>query len=465
MENKINYGQGLFLLITTITIVLGGVLVVEAPTTIILITAGTVAIIFSLIWGIEWETIREDIFENLKAMFPAILILLSVGMLVGAWMLSGTVPIMIYYGLKILTPSTLLVMSAIICALMSIMAGTSWGTISTVGIALMGVSAGLGVPAHYTAGAIVVGAIFGDKLSPLSDTTVLASAVSKVDIIDHIKQMLYTTLPSFIISLIVFTVLGLRYSGGTIEGGEMTLILETLETTFNLNILLILPPIVVLFLIYKGFSTIPVFGIGIILGGIFAGIFQGEGLLAISNALMDGYSTSTNVDIVDNMLLRGGLSSMLGTVALLIGAGIFGSPLRTAGVIDLILDKMKKVSSSSRDIGLFTFVVHSIFFIITGSYYVTFTVLGPMVKPLYNEYDLSGTNLSRTLEATGTALAPIIPWSVTGAFIASTLGVPTRQYFLYAPLTYLAPIFLLIYIITGYSVVKMKSSEKEKQAS
>ena len=245
----------------------------------------------------------------------------------------------------------------------------------------------------------------------------------------------------------------------------MTLILETLETTFNLNILLILPPIVVLFLIYKGFSTIPVFGIGIILGGIFAGIFQGEGLLAISNALMDGYSTSTNVDIVDNMLLRGGLSSMLGTVALLIGAGIFGSPLRTAGVIDLILDKMKKVSSSSRDIGLFTFVVHSIFFIITGSYYVTFTVLGPMVKPLYNEYDLSGTNLSRTLEATGTALAPIIPWSVTGAFIASTLGVPTRQYFLYAPLTYLAPIFLLIYIITGYSVVKMKSSEKEKQAS
>lgn len=454
-KNKITASKAAIMLLISIFIIFGGVMYVKAPTTITLIAAGVAAIIMSLIWGIKWDDIQSDIMDSLKSMFPAILILLSVGMLVGSWILAGTVPIMVYYGLKILTPSTLLVMSALICAAMSVMAGTSWGTIGTVGVALMGVSSGLGIPLHYTAGAITVGAIFGDKLSPLSDTTVMASAVSDVDIVDHIKHMLYTTLPGFIISLILYGILGMKFKEGTVSGENLNLILNTLENTFNLNPVLLLPPVVVLFLIYRKKPTLPVFGVGIIFGCLLAALFQGQNLQSIANALNGGYTTSTEVAIVDRMLIRGGLKSMLGTTALLIAAAIFGSPLRTSGVIGIMLSKVKEIAQKGRTILVSTFFLHGFFFIITGSYYVTFAVLGPMIRPLYNKYGLHRKNLSRTLEDTGTALAPIIPWSVTGAFIASTLEVPTVEYLPFAPMTYLGLVFSLIYMFTGFGIAKV----------
>src|SRR6056297_2253845 len=264
-KTRVTSNQAIIMLLVSIITIFGGVLVVGAPTTITLLAAGFLVIILSLSFGIKWDKIQEGILQNINSMMVPILILIFVGMLVGSWVSSGTVPYMIYIGLKFLSPKMFLFITCLVASIMSVMMGTSWGTISTVGVALMGVSAGLGVPLHYTAGAIVVGAIFGDKLSPLSDTTVLASAVSEVDIVDHIKQMLYTTLPPFVISLIVFTIMGFQYSEGTIAGEEMSLILETLETTFNLNILLIIPPIVVLFMIFKGFPTLPVFGVGVLM--------------------------------------------------------------------------------------------------------------------------------------------------------------------------------------------------------
>lgn len=454
MRNTLNATKSMILLMASIFVVFGGVIIIKANSTIVLTAAGVVAITLSVIWGIKWDDIEKDLIENLKSMLTAILILLSVGMLVGAWILSGTVPMMVYYGLKVLNPSIFLFATAIICALMSVMTGTSWGTISTVGIALMGVSTGLGVPLQYTAGAIVVGAIFGDKLSPLSDTTIMASAVSNVDIVEHIKYMLYTTVPGFIISLVLYLIIGSRYGGGTISGDNLELILNTLESNFNLNPILLLPPIVVLFLIYRRKPTIPVFAIGIILGGILAFIFQGSNLLDITNALNGGYTNATGVEIVDSMLIRGGLRSMLGTVALLIGAVVFGSPLRTSGVIQILLDKITSTVKNSSGIIASIYLLHGGLFAITGSYYVTFAVLAPMVGPLYDKFGLHRKNLSRTLEDSGTALAPIVPWSVTGAFIASTLGVETMDYILYAPMTYLGIVFGLLYALTGYKVAK-----------
>lgn len=454
MKNTLNTTKSIILLIASILVVLGGVIVIKANSTIVLASAGVVAITLSVIWGVRWEDIERDLMDNLRSMLPSILILLSVGMLVGSWILSGTVPVMVYYGLKVLKPSIFLFAAAIICALMSVMAGTSWGTISTVGVALMGVSTGLGVPLQYTAGAVVVGAIFGDKLSPLSDTTVMASAVSDVDIVDHIKYMLFTTLPGFIISLVLYLIIGFKYNGGTIDGDNLQLILQTLESNFNLNPILLLPPVVVLFLIYKRKPTLPVFAIGIILGGVLAFLFQGCNILDITSALNDGYTNSTSVEIVDSMLIRGGLKSMLGTVALLIAAVVFGSPLRTAGVIQIILDKITSTVNNKSGLLASIYLLHGGLFIITGSYYVTFAVLAPMVGPLYDKFGLHRKNLSRTLEDTGTALAPIIPWSTTGAFIASTLGVQTMDYIAYAPMTYLGIIFGLLYAFTGYKVAK-----------
>lgn len=462
MNNRLNATRSIILLLASVLVVFMGIIVIKANSTVVLATAGAVAMGLSMLWGIAWEDLERDLMDSLRSMLPSILILLAVGMLVGSWILSGTVPVMMYYGLRVLTPSTFLVAAALICGLMSVMVGTSWGTISTVGVALMGVSVGLGIPLHYTAGAVVVGAIFGDKLSPLSDTTIMASAVSDVDIVEHIKYMLFTTLPGYVISLILYFIIGSRFGGGTIEGGNLELILTTLQGNFNLNPILLLPPVVVLFLIYKRKPTLPVFAVGITLGGILAITFQGSSILSVAGALNTGFTNSTGVDIVDTMLLRGGLRSMLGTVALLIAAGVFGSPLRTSGVIQTLLDKISNSAKDGRGMSSAIYVLHGGLFAITGSYYVTFAVLAPMVRPLYDRFGLHRKNLSRTLEDTGTAFAPIVPWSVTGAFIASTLGVETVNYIAYAPMTYIGIILGLVYAITGFTVAKTEETGKTK---
>ena len=454
MNQELGGGKIGTLLLTLFGVLFFCIKVVKSSTTITLLITGTALIIAALIMGIKWKDIEEDLYACLKAMFPSILILLSVGMLVGTWMTCGTIPLMIYYGMEILSPGSFLVMACLICATMSVMAGTSWGTIGTVGIALMGVSTGLGIPLHYTAGAVVVGAIFGDKLSPLSDTTVMASGVSDVEVVDHIKHMLYTTLPGLLISLVLYFLLGLKFKGGSVGGEQYEVIMTTLQNTFNFNPLLLLPPVVVLVLIYLKKPTLPVFAIGIILGVLLALIFQGSSMNEIANSMNKGFTASTDVGVVDKMILRGGLKSMMGTVALLIAAGVLGAPLRTTGIIGFILDVIKKVANRGSQMMAGTFLVHGLMFLITGSYYVTFAVIGPVVKPLYDKYGLHRKNLSRTLEDTGTALAPIVPWSITGAFIAGTLEVPTMDYFLYAPMTYLGMVFSLFYAFTGIAIAK-----------
>lgn len=459
MNKTLSSAKAIALIVVSIAIVFGGIIFVDAESTIVLLAAGTTVIILSLLWGIKWDDIETGILTNLRAMFIPILILLAVGLMIGVWMLAGTIPMIVYYGLLLIHPSVFLFVACLACALMSVMAGTSWGTIGTIGVAFMGVSVGLDIPLQYTAGAVVVGAIFGDKLSPLSDTTVMAAAVTDVKLVDHIKHMMYTTIPGFVISLIVFLVLGFQVSG-QIENEQITSILNTLEANFNLNPLLLLPPVVILFLIYRGKPTLPVFGVGILLGCLLAAVFQGNGLAEIAAALNDGYTDSTGVEVVDSMLQRGGLASMLGTVALLIAAAIFGSPLQTAGVIDVILNGIQKVVNTGKGMMLSTLSLHSFLFVITGSYYVTFAVLGPMMKSMYDKYGLHRKNFSRTLEDSGTALAPLVPWSVTGAFIAGTLGVPVVQYAPFAPMLYLGIVFAIIYIMTGIGIAKADEPEK-----
>ncbi|WP_163969723.1 Na+/H+ antiporter NhaC [Oceanobacillus halotolerans] len=467
MKSTLTAAKAVLLLIISFTVILGGVLLIGAPTNVVLILAGIAVIILSLIWGIKWDDIEADLMDTLKAMFKPILILLAVGMITGSWIMSGTIPLIIHYGLLIIDPIYFLFITAIICAVMSIMVGTSWGTIGTVGVALMGVSLGLGIPAHYTAGAIVVGAFFGDKLSPLSDTTVMGSAMADVNLIDHIKHLLWTTIPGFIISLVLYIILGLQYGGEIQQRENVDSILQTLQQNFNLNPILILPPILVLVLIYVRKPTLPVFGLGILVGCLLAMIFQGRDLFDVTSVLDTGFTDSTGVAVVDEILQRGGLSSMLGTVSLLIGAAIFGSPLKTAGVIQIMLDKIIEISRNAKTMMTSSLSLHALFFTITGSYYVTYAVLGPMISPLYDKYGLHRKNWSRTLEDTGTALAPIIPWSVTGAFVAETLQVSTGQFILFAPITYLGIIFALIYIFTGYGISKTnnKNIDDTKQIS
>ncbi|MEL7647660.1 MAG: Na+/H+ antiporter NhaC [Sedimentibacter sp.] len=448
------------LLILAIVSIIGGLKVLKAPTTITLLTGGILVSIVSVLWGTKWETIEKSLFESVGLMAIGIYITLAIGLLVGSWILSGTVPVMIYYGLKLLSPSIFLFMTCIICSLMSLMTGSSWGTIGTVGIALMGVSQGLGIPMQYTAGAIVVGAMFGDKLSPLSDTTIMAPALSGVDIIEHIKHMLYTTVPGYVISLILFIILGMQYkTGGDITNSNAQEILSTLQNSFNLNPLLLLPPVVVLFLIYKKVPSLPVFGIGIILGCICAGVFQGSSLSEMTTVLNAGFKSESGVKLVDSMLSRGGMTSTLGTVAIILSAAVFGAPLKAAGVLQVLVNSLSESTKSWKAIMVGSYITNLIFISITTSYYVCFTVLGPIMQPIFDKFNIPRKNLSRMLEDTGTALCWIIPWGMSGIFASGILGVPVLEYAIYAPTTYLGIVFAFIYIFTGFGIGKLEETK------
>ena len=278
MENenkKITTGKSVAVLIVSLAVLLYLVAVLKANPGVSLILSALVAIGMGMLFGCTWKEFENDIGDTFKTMFLGMLIMMFVGILIGAWMISGTVPLLMYYGLKLLPAPIFLFASCILCCLMSLMTGTSWGTMGTIGVALLGVGEGLGIPVAYTAGAIVVGAIFGDKLSPLSDTTILAPYVSGTDIIEHIKSMLFTTVPCLVISLILYIILGMQFHGGNIDSESYQQILTTLENSFNLNPILLLPPVVVLVLIFLRKPTLPVFGIGIVLSMILAVAVQG----------------------------------------------------------------------------------------------------------------------------------------------------------------------------------------------
>lgn len=453
-SKKLSVRQSTFLLVLAVFIVLAGIVVLKAKPVVCLVAAGMSVSLLGMAFGIRWEDIEEDMKETVKRIAVAVLILLFVGLMVGSWMISGTVPFMMYYGLKFLPPSLFLVFTVLLCALMSIMTGTSWGTMSTLGIALMGVSAGLGIPLPYTAGCVITGAIFGDKLSPLSDTTILAPAMSGVPIMEHIKSMLFTTIPSLLVGIVMAFILGLQFHSGTVDGEQYRIIMDTLNQNFNMNPLLLLPPVVVLFLIFRQKPTLPVFAIGIFLGVILAVVIQGQSLADTAAALYAGFTRDTGVDIVNSMVQRGGATSMYDSIGLIIGAAVFGAPLQTLGITNVLLDAITQVAKTSRLLLLLSYLLHMFLYCITGAYYVTFAIVGPVLGPLYDKYDLHRKNLSRMLEDSGTAFGPLIPWSNVGAFCATTLGVPVLAYAPYAPITYCSLLFALIYIITGFGIFR-----------
>lgn len=358
-KNNMTGAKALIIMIASAATIFLGALVVKSPTVVNLIVAGLIAMFLAMIWGVKWDDIQNDILDLARRMFPAILVLIFVGMLIGAWIASGTVPLLIYWGLKILTPKFFLVVACLTCSVMSVVTGTSWGTVGTIGVAFMGIATGLGVPESYTAGAVLVGALFGDKLSPMSDTTVLAPAVSGTDVMSHIKYMLWTTVPSYLISLVFFFVVGLRFGEGTVETAEYNEIIATMESTFDLNPVLVLPPLVVLFLIFRQKPIIPSFAIGIVMGVVFAMIFQDYNLTEILAACNSGFTRSTGVEVVDTMLCRGGISSMLSSVAIVIAAAIFGASLKAGGVIDFAVAKIMKVAKSQKSVLFSSYLFHS----------------------------------------------------------------------------------------------------------
>ena len=403
-----------------------------------------------------WKDLEEGVFETIKMAMQAVLILMVVGTLIGTWILSGTVPAMIYYGLDILSPGIFLVATAIISAIVSLATGSSWTTAGTVGIALIGIGQGLGIPVEVVAGAIISGAYFGDKMSPLSDTTNLAPAMAGSDLFEHIRHMIYTTGPAFLIALIMYGFMGVKYANKDLNLEQIQLIKDTLEGSFStLSPVLLIPPVVVILLVVFKIPALPGLLIGTLLGGLFALIFQGANLSEIVEAAHYGFVSETGVTQVDELLTGGGLDSMMWTVSLILCALTFVGILEKTGMLEVIAISLLRFAKGTFGIVFATLISCLFVNLVTGEQYLSIVLPGRMYKDEYTKRGLDPVNLSRALEDSGTLTSPLVPWNTCGAYMSITLGVATLSYLPFAFFNLINPIISLILAATGFKMKKL----------
>lgn len=427
------------------------VFVFGADAHLALIFSAALAALVAMSEGYKWEQLEKGIVNSLFVTLQSMMILWIVGMIIGTWTISGIVPSIIYYGLKFISPKLFLATACIIASIVSLATGSSWSTIGTVGIALMGVGIGLGAPPPIVAGAIVSGAYFGDKMSPLSDSTNMAPAVAGTDVFTHIRHMLYTTVPALVLSLIIYLILGFQYEGSS-DLTTISTIMNGLENSFSIGPHLLIPPVLIIIMIAMKMPAVPSLIISTLVGGFTAMIFQGEGLGAIMESAMYGYVSNSGDLMIDDLLTGGGMISMAYALTMLFSAMAFAGVMDASGMIDNIVGALARFAKSIG--GLIATTLFTAFFInvITGEQYLSIILPGKMFKPEYDKRGLEAKNLSRALEDAGTITSPLIPWGACGVFVATTLGVSTWDYIPYAFLNYSIPIISLIYGFTGFSI-------------
>ncbi|RKL63706.1 Na+/H+ antiporter NhaC [Thermoanaerobacteraceae bacterium SP2] len=444
-------------IVFAIVLLVYGVGILKANAAIMLLLISMFVTFISIFYlGYSWdELLEKGIRPTIDRAMGAILILMMVGPMVGAWLISGTIPYFIYLGLHILTPKTFLVSAAILCSISSIMTGTSWGTAATLGVALMGVAYGLGIPLSIAAGAVVVGAYLGDKLSPISDTTILAAATAEVDIFDHVRSMLWTTLPAFIISLIVYQIFSFKISG-SIDYSRINQLLDGIAATFKLNPLLLLPPVAVFYLSYKKVPSIPALWVGTVLAMILALILQGAGFKDVITAMYSGGNFNTPIPELNKLLNRGGITSMVSSIATVFMAYIFAGEMEYTGMLGKILDTIKEsfIKGKVGNLILSTSLTGILTGLVTGNSYLSIIVPGRIYHPMFKDFGIKRNVLSRTTEDSGTVVVPLIPWSAAGVYMTATLGVPTLSYAPWAIMCYLGFILAWIYGYTGKAIWK-----------
>lgn len=449
---------------------------------IILILSGAVAALVAVKIGYKWEELEKGIVKTISSAMGSILILFIIGSLAGTWLLSGIVPAMIYYGLMILNPTIFLFAACIVCAIVSIATGSSWTTAATVGIALMGIGQALGISEGMIAGAVLSGAYFGDKMSPLSDTTNLAPAMAGTDLFTHIRYMTITTLPSITIALVLFLIIGFAQGGnGTIDKTQE--IMQAIESKFYISGWLFIVPIIVIGMIVKKIPALPSLLVGTLLGAIFAMVFQTDLVLEVAQSaetygllledlwaavplftglfigtiqsLFGDVSITTSNDLVNDLLSSGGMKGMLGTIWLILSAMVFGGTMERAGMLKRIAKSIiQAVNSTGALIAATTGTC--IFFNITASdQYLAIVVPGRMYADIYKKKGLAPENLSRTLEDSGTVTSVLIPWNTCGAYHSQVLGVSTFAFAPYCFFNIISPIMTIIIGFMGYKINKL----------
>ncbi|WP_169754907.1 Na+/H+ antiporter NhaC [Campylobacter curvus] len=433
----------------------------------IILTSALVAGLIAWRLGYSYKELEAGIIDKISSSLPALMILWVVGLLIGSWMFSGTIPMIIYYGVGIISPKYLVVTAFLICAILSTVTGTSWGSAGTVGVAVMGIAQGLNVDLAATAGAVVAGAYFGDKLSPLSDTTNLAPIAAGSELYEHIRHMLYTTVPATIVAIVVYLFIGSGAASGSDVSASILSLQTELDRVFDFHVILLLPAILVLAGSFLKWPTIPVMLISSFMAVLFGVFLQGfslkNGLISVMsgfNLNMSGLDGEFSKDMM-KLLNRGGVSSVNATTILVICAMGFAGILSVTGMLSVVLHTiMSKVRSQA---GVIISTISSCLTVafVTGSSYLSILVPGEMFKDFYREKGLAAKNLSRTLEDSGTVVVPLIPWSAAGAYMTATLGVATVEYLPWAVMNYMGIVFAVILAITGIGIAPLKDKKEE----
>ncbi|RZP01953.1 MAG: Na+/H+ antiporter NhaC [Flavobacteriales bacterium] len=430
----------------------------------ILLIGGGIAAIIGFYYKVSLKTILIEIVENLKSVFVPIMILLLVGALAGTWLISGIIPAMVYYGLQVLNPTIFLPACVIIAAIISISTGSSWTTSATVGIALIGIGGALGISLGMVAGAVISGAYFGDKMSPLSDTTNLAPAMADTDLFTHIRYMSLTTGPTIIITLIVFSIISLNIE--TTGNADISGLLVSIKETFDVSPWLFFVPLVVIALILRKTKPLIALGVGVCLAAIFAAIFQpkileniaSSNFYAIINSIFTDTQILTSNEKLNDLFTSGGMKGMLWTIYLIICAMVFGGTMDAIGALSKITQVLLSLASSI--FGLFASTVISCLGLnaIASDQYLAIVIPGKMFKKAFEDKGLAPENLSRTLEDSGTVTSVLIPWNTCGAYQSGVLGVSVADYFVYAIFNWLSPFTTLLYAALNFKIRQLKNN-------
>lgn len=443
---KANFAEALFTFVSLTIIMFISIIKYEESPHIPMLIGVLIASLVALKIGYSWKFIENSMIKGISQAMQSIIILAIIGVLIGIWILAGVVPTMIYYGLMILKPSIFLVATVLITSITSLATGTSWGTAGTMGIALMGIASGLGIPAPVTAGAVLSGAYFGDKMSPLSDTTNLAPAMAGTDVFTHIKAMFKPTLLAYGLTLLIFGFLSLKYKGASADLSNVDVIAKGLKESFTISPVLLLAPLVVIISIAKKLPAVPGISLGIIIAAILGPIYQGVNFGDILSAGLNGYVSNTGLEAVDKLLTTGGLNNMMSSISLTIIAMMFGGIAEETGILEAIVKKfLHRVQSV---VGLVISTILTCFFTnaTMPEQYISIVVPGRMFKNEYKDRKIDPRLLSSTLESGGTVTSAMIPWNTCGTYMSTVLGVSTVHYLPFLFFNLLMPLVQVIIV-------------------
>ncbi|TWX73969.1 Na+/H+ antiporter NhaC [Colwellia sp. C1TZA3] len=443
----------------------------SGPNQIALLLATGVAAVIGLKNGHKWHAMEKAIIHGISISLGAVLILLAVGSLIGTWLLSGTVPTMVYYGLKIIDPSWFYAATCLVCGIVAMSIGSSWTTAATVGVAFIGIAGGFELSPSVTAGAVISGAYFGDKLSPLSETTNLAPAVAGSELFAHIRYMLWTTIPSITIALILFLIIGFNHStSGVGNTDSIVSLTSTLENTYNISALNLIPLLLLLIMAYKKMPAFPAVAIGAVLGAIWAVIFQQDlisgmaqagvdstkaTIMVVWTAFFDGVVVETGNTEIDQLLSRGGMSGMLNTIWLVVTALSFGAILEHLGMLKKFVESILAKAKSTGSLIASTVATCIGTNLITADQYMAIVMPGRMYKEEYEKRGLAPVVLSRTLEDSGTITSPLIPWNTCGAFMFGAMALTSYDYIFYCFFNLINPILAVTYGYMGFKIKRL----------